>query len=160
MSENSIFKPTPEHKWLTRNIGEWAVKCSYYTIPGDDPFEVEGREVNEMLGDYWVIGRFEADLMGTPLIGQSMTGYDPVKKLYVGSWKDNHTPFHYTFDGKLNDSESELFLSGENYDPTRQRLSTYQSCMEYVSDSERVLSLSVLVRGEDVPILEYHYKRV
>lgn len=159
MSENSLFKPTPEHKWLARHMGEWDVKCAYYTIPGEDPLEVEGHETMEVLGDFWVVGKFEADMLGTPVIGQAVTGYDPVKKLFVGTWKDNYTPFHYTFEGELNDDKTELFLTGENYDPMRQRVSTYQSCTEYIGESERVLTLSVVVDGENIPILEYRYKR-
>ncbi len=159
MSEHSVFKPTPQHRWLQRLVGDWEVTCSYYTIPGEDPIVVPGKESVEALGDFWIVGHFEADMLGTPIVGQSMAGYDPVRQLFVGSWKDNYTPFHYTFEGKLNDDESELFLTGDNYDPMRQRISTYQSCTEYIGDSERVLTLSVLVDGEDVPILEYRYVR-
>ena len=43
---------------------------------GDEPLAVQGTEETEMLGPYWVVGRFEADMMGTPIIGQPTTGYD------------------------------------------------------------------------------------
>lgn len=159
MSENSVFKPTPQHRWLQRLVGEWEVTCSYYTIPGDEPIVVSGSESVEALGDFWIVGRFQADMLGTEIMGQSVAGYDPVRKLFVGSWKDNYTPFHYTFEGTLNDDETELFLTGDNYDPMRQRVSTYQSCTEYIGEAERVLTLSVLVEEEDIPILEYRYLR-
>ena len=159
MSDSSVFKPTPEHQWLSRNVGEWDVQCAYNTSPGDDPLEVEGHELTEMLGPFWVVGRFEADMLGTPIIGQAVTGYDPVKKLFVGTWKDSYTPFHYTFEGKLSEDENTLMLAGDNYDPMRRCMSTYRSCTEYLGDSVRILTLSVEVDGTEISILKYRYKR-
>lgn len=159
MSDFSVFQPTPEHEWLTRHVGQWEVECSYFTIPGDDPLEVSGEETTEMLGPFWVVGRFEADMMGTPVIGQAVTGFDPVKKLFTGTWKDNYTPFHYTFAGTLSDDKKLLKLEGENYDPTRGKSSLYRSRSEYPSDSKRITKLSVEVDGVEVPILEYRYRR-
>ncbi len=159
MSENSVFEPAPEHEWLTHLVGTWDVQCAYHTVPGEEPLEVEGHEVVDSLGPFWIVGRFDADMLGTPIIGQAVTGFDPVKRLFIGTWKDSYTPFHYTFEGKLSDDEKVLLLTGENYDPMRQRVSTYRSCTEYHGDSKRVLKLSVLVDEEDVPILEYRYTR-
>ena len=159
MSENSVFQPTSQHKWLSRNVGTWEVECSYYMIPGEDPLEVTGQEVVETLGPFWVVGRFEADMMGSPVTGQAVTGYDPIKGLFIGTWKDNSTPFHYTFEGTLSDDERILALEGSNFDPVRQRESIYRCRTEYLSDSEHVMTLTVEVNGEEVPILKYHYKR-
>lgn len=140
-------------------VGTWDVECAYFTIPGEEPIEIEGREVAEIMGPFWLLGRFEADMMGTPLAGQSVTGYDPVKKLFIGTWKDNFTPFHYTYEGTLSEDEKTLVLEGENYDPTRQCMSIYRNRTEYLHDSERIMALSVDVDGSEVPILEYRYKR-
>lgn len=159
MSANSVFEPSPEHIWLDRNVGEWTIECAYHTIPGEDPIEVEGREVTERLGPFWVVGRFEADMMGTPIIGQTVTGYDPVKKVFVSTWKDNYTPFHYGFEGELNEDENALVLTGENYDPLRQGQSIYHSRTDYLNDKERVLGLSVESDDGQVAILEYRYTR-
>ena len=159
MSDNSVFSPAPEHDWLSTQVGEWEVECAYYTIPGEEPIEVQGTETVEQLGPFWVVSRFEADMMGTPIIGQAVTGFDPVRKVFVGTWKDSYTPFHYTFEGTRSDDGKSLALSGENFDPMRQKDSTYHSRTDYLSDSERVLALSVEVDGDFVPILEYRYKR-
>ncbi len=112
-----------------------------------------------MLGAFWSVGRFEADMMGTPVVGQSVTGYDPAKKVFVGTWKDNYTPFHFTFEGLLDPAKKVLTLAGENYDPMRGGPAMYHSRTEYLSDSERIMALSVETEGTEVPILEYRYKR-
>ena len=159
MSEEPLFKPSPEHELLSRNVGEWIVECAYHTIPGEEPLKVQGTEKSEMMGPFWVVGRFEADMLGSPIIGQAVTGFDPVKKVFVSTWKDSYTPFHYTFEGTLSEDGNILTVTGENYDPMRQANSTYQTVTEYLSDSERILSLSVVSDDGETPILRYHYRR-
>lgn len=159
MSEDSVFQPAAEHEWLTSHVGEWAVKCEYFMSPGEEPIEVDGVESVEMLGPFWAVGRFEADMLGTPVVGESVLGFDPVKRCFTGSWKDSYTPFHYRFEGELSDDRRALDLVGSNYDPMRQREATYRWRTEYVGDGERVMSLSVEVDGSEVPILRYRYVR-
>ncbi|MEM9478448.1 MAG: DUF1579 family protein [Verrucomicrobiota bacterium] len=156
---SNAFPPAPQHDWLKKNTGNWTVECAYFMAPGEDPIEVEGKEFNDMLGEFWSIGRFEADLLGSTMIGQSSIGYDPVKKVFVSTWKDSSTPFHYTFEGELDEERNALLFEGENYDPVRQEKATYRSKIKFLSEDERVLSLSVEAGGSEVPILEYRYKR-
>lgn len=155
-----LFEASREHEFLARQAGEWHVRCSYSMGPDIEPMEVEGSETTEMLGPFWLIGRFEADLLGSPMVGQAATGYDPVRKRFIGTWKDSSIPFLYTFEGFLDDERKTLRLSGENYDPMRGVRAIYRSVIEYLSDKERRLSLSVEIAGGDVSqILEYHYTR-
>ena len=154
------FKATPEHEFLARQEGKWDVCCTYSMGPEIDPMEVTGSETAEMLGPFWLVTRFEADLLGSPMSGQASTGYDPVRKRFVGSWKDSSIPFLYTFEGFLDDEQKTLRMSGENYDPVRGLNAMYRSVIEYISDREKKLTLSVEVKGGDIyQILEYHYTR-
>jgi len=142
--------------------GDWKVRCLYFMGTSDEPIEVNGTETIELLGDYWIFARFEADVLGSPMQGQAATGYDPIRKCFVGTWKDTSTPFHYNFEGVIEETDGDkktLKLSGENYDPMRQCRAVYHSTIEYLSTKERVLFLSVEAEGGMIPILEYHYTR-
>ena len=156
---SNAYPPSSEHDWLKKNNGHWSVECAYFMAPGADPIEVEGSEANEMLGDFWCVGNFEADMLGTPMIGQSSLGYDPVKKRFVSTWKDSSTPFHYTFEGEINEDGKGITFTGENFDPIRQCSALYRSRIEFLSDDEKILNLSVESEGSEIPILEYRYKR-
>lgn len=154
------FEATPEHEFLARQVGKWDVQCSYSMGPDIEPMEVSGVETAEMLGPFWLVTRLDVDLLGSPMCGQAATGYDPVRKLFVGSWKDSSNPFLYSFEGFLDKEHKTLRLSGENYDPMRGVRAIYRSVIDYISDRERKLSLSVELADGDVnPILEYHYTR-
>ena len=154
------FKASAVHDFLASQEGKWDVRCSYSMGPDVDPMEVEGTETAEMLGPFWLVTRFEADLLGSPMQGQASTGYDPVKKVCLGTWKDSSNPFLYTFEGFLNEEQTELKMSGENFDPVRGVRSIYRSLITYASEDEKTLNLSVEVAGGDVSqILQYHYTR-
>jgi hypothetical protein len=164
MSEEEInvppFQASAEHDFLATQEGTWNVRCSYSMGPDSDPMVVEGTEKAEMLGPFWIASRFEADLLGSPMSGHGSTGYDPVRKVFVATWKDSSNPFLYTFEGFLDDEQKMLKLSGENYDPMRGVHAIYRSHIEYLSDDEKRMTLSVeLADGEINNILEYHYKR-
>ena len=105
--------------------------------------------------------RFEADFIGTPMSGHASTGYDPVRQIFVGTWKDSSNPFLYTFEGFLDAEKKTLKMSGENFDPVRRVSSMYRSVIEYLSPKEKILTLSVEDEDGGVRnILEYHYKRL
>ena len=161
--EESNFPPftaSAEHNFLATQEGTWKVPCSYSMGPDADPMEVEGIEKAEMLGPFWLASRFEADLLGSPMSGHGSTGYDPVRKVFVATWKDSSNPFLYTFEGFLDEKDNTLKLSGENYDPMRGVNAIYRCHIKYLSDDEKKMTLSVEVTGGEINnILEYHYTR-
>lgn len=151
---------TPEHAEVLRKAGDWLVRCTYYMGGEADPIEVDGRETGQMLGDLWCNSRFEADMLGSPLQGNGSLGFDPVKKKYVGTWKDSATPFLYTFEGTFDPVIGVFDLAGENFDPVRQCLAVYRSRVEFISADEHVLDLSIDVpEGLPIKVLRYHYRR-
>jgi len=150
----------PQHDEVRRKEGEWNVRCTYYMGGEADPIEVDGKERGEMLGELWCNSRFEADMLGSPLRGNASLGYDPVKEKYVGTWKDSATPFLYTFEGEFDPEAGILELAGENYDPVRRIRAIYHSRVEFVSDNEHILDLTIDVpSGLPIKVLRYHYKR-
>lgn len=160
-ADSPPFEPSPQHEFLAKQAGNWKVTCRYSMGPGMDPVEVPGTETAEMLGNFWLVTRFEADLLGTPMSGQASTGYDPIQKRFVGNWKDSSVPFLYLFEGFLDNEQKVLKMSGENFDPVRGVRAIYRSVIEYHSQKEKTLTLSVeLADGDTNEILQYHYKRV
>ena len=156
---SNTFPPSPEHEWLKKNTGKWLVECAYFMSSGADPVEVNGTEENDMLGDFWSVGRFQADVFGTPVEALSSIGFDPLKGRFVSTWQDSSTPFHYTFEGDLDKDNQALQFEGENYDPVRQRRAVYRSRIAFLSDDEKVLRLSVESEGTEIPVVEYRYRR-
>ena len=89
-------QPGEEHKILKAELGTWKADMKIWMPGADEPMMASGEEVNEMFGEFWVVSKFKANMMGQPFEGRASMGYDPVKKKYVGTWFDTMTP-HMSF---------------------------------------------------------------
>jgi hypothetical protein len=160
--ESRSYIATPEHEWLASQTGLWSVRCEYFMGSPDDPIEVEGTEEVSTVAPFWIISRFTADLLGTPMVGQAATGFNPVTRKFIGTWQDSSIPFLYVFEGKMesgDDGVKTIRFEGENFDPVRRRKALYRSSIRYPSANEKILDLSVESDETKIPILRYNYTR-
>lgn len=84
-------------------------------MAGEDgkPVTSTGTSVRKSpLGGFWLIDNFQATLMGAPFRGQGTTGYDPVKKKYVGTWVDSMTPSLMIIEGNYDKTGKILTMEG------------------------------------------------
>ncbi|HEV2719433.1 MAG TPA: DUF1579 domain-containing protein [Thermoanaerobaculia bacterium] len=82
--------PGDAHKKLDGMIGTWDVTVKSWMAPGTPPMESTGTAVNTwVLGGRWVHEEFTGSFMNMPFNGIGYTGYDNIKKQYVGTWMDN-----------------------------------------------------------------------
>lgn len=82
--------PGDAHKKLESLVGTFNVKVKTWMKPGDPAAESSGvSEHKWVLGNRWVEQRFEGSFLGMPFSGIGYTGYDNIKKAYVGTWMDN-----------------------------------------------------------------------
>ncbi len=82
--------PGEAHKKLSPMVGTFDVKVKMWNAPSAAPMESTGKTVNTwVLGNRWVAQNFEGNFMGMPFSGIGYTGYDNVRKQYVGTWMDS-----------------------------------------------------------------------
>lgn len=84
--------PGPEHDVLKQDVGNWDATVETWTAPNTPPSLSKGASTTRLLGGFWVIDDFKADFMGMAFEGHGTTGYDPIKKKYIGTWVDSMTP--------------------------------------------------------------------
>lgn len=82
--------PGDMHKKLDVFVGSWTSITKSWMAPGAPPMESPGVSENEwILGGRFVAQKFEGTFMGQPFSGIGYTGYDNIKKTYIGTWMDN-----------------------------------------------------------------------
>jgi hypothetical protein len=82
--------PGDAHKALEPFVGTWDVKVKSWMEPGAEPMESAGTSENRwVLDGRWVEQQFKGTFMDMPFNGIGYTGYDNMKKQYVGTWMDN-----------------------------------------------------------------------
>ena len=96
--EDAEMQPFPppgeEQKLLAKMEGEWEVKLDCQMPTG--PSEGSGTYSAKMdLNGYFLICDMRANLGPMPFAGRAITGYDPWKKKYVGTWVDSMSPALY-----------------------------------------------------------------
>ena len=82
--------PADAHKKLQDMVGTWDAKVTMWPAPGVAPQVSMGTSRNtSILGGRWIQQEFTGSSMGMPFTGIGYTGYDNVKKQYVGTWMDS-----------------------------------------------------------------------
>lgn len=81
--------PSPEHRVLEKDVGEWDAKVEVYA--GPVPSSSTGRMTSRLTcGGKWLVSDYVGD---SGFSGHGMWTWDPAKRRYVGIWADDMTSF-------------------------------------------------------------------
>ena len=142
-------KPTPEHEWLMRLVGEWTYQSSCVMGPDQEPMTGSGHEVVRAIGDLWVQGEMTGEMPGAGEMTGIMTlGYDPIRERFIGNWIGSPMAHIFVYDGTRDASGNVLTLDtvGPSFaDPSK--MAKYQDIVEVRGPDERVLRSQAL--GDD-----------
>ena len=84
--------PGDAHKKLGAMVGTFNTDVKMWMAPGTPPTGGTGVAENSWaLDGRFLEQRFTGTFMGMPFHGIGYTGYDNIKKHYIGSWMDNMT---------------------------------------------------------------------
>jgi hypothetical protein len=104
--------PGPEHRLLGRFIGEWETGTRI-TMPGMPPDPDKGTVTcGWLLQDRWLECRFAGTMMGMPIEGLSLLGYDRFKKSYTFASVSSVDTAMFTAEGDLDPRSDALIVYG------------------------------------------------
>jgi hypothetical protein len=133
-------KPTTQHEWLNRFVGEWTVETEAYMAPDQEPVRGKGTESVRSLGGFWVVSEGAGEMMEMKMNWILTFGYDPAKKVYVGTWIDSMTSQKWEYEGTVEESGKVLSLTTRGFCPVEQKICNFRSTVEFKSDDVRVLT--------------------
>ena len=109
--------PGDAHKKLEPFVGTFDTRVKMWMDPSKPAEESSGISENKwVLGNRWIEQRFEGTFMGQPFSGIGYTGYDNVKKKYVGTWMDSASTAMMTSMGTA-DASGKMTMVGMMDDP-------------------------------------------
>ena len=152
-----IPQPGPEHKLLEKMAGTWDATV---TMEGGAP-PMKGTMVYKMeLGGFWLVGKFEAEFGGMKFNGTDTTGYDPIRKKYVGTWVDSMSPSMVISTGTYDEAKKALVSTGTGPGPDGRSLVKFKSVSEMKSDDEMVHTMYIVTEDSgESKIMTIEYKR-
>lgn len=107
-------KPTPEHDWLARLVGEWTFEHECQMGPDQPPLKLGGAQTTQAVGPLWIVGEMLGagpdGEMGRSLI---TLGYDPAQQRFVGTFVASCMTHLWVYDGALDAERRVLTLDAE-----------------------------------------------
>lgn len=107
-------KPSKEHEWLKNLEGTWTFAGEFYMAgPDKPPMKSKGTQVDKVgcNGLWLIIDSQEEGGMGFK--GHGMSGYDPAKQKFVGTWVDSMSTSIMSSEGTVDKDGKVLTMAGE-----------------------------------------------
>jgi hypothetical protein len=156
-------KPTPEHEFYNAFIGDWTMEHSCDMGPGQPPAVWRGKASARSLEGIWTLIECEGEMPGGG-IGYSMftLGYDPVRKVFHGTFVGSMMTHLWIYEGTLNEAKTVLTLNVEGPSFSGEGMANYQDIFEIVDKDHWILRSRVQDKetGEWKEFLEGHHYRV
>jgi hypothetical protein len=159
--ESPVPKATAEHERLAQDVGTWdATMKSWMQGPGSEPAVSKGVEIVKLMpGGLWVLSEFHGKFGEAAFHGQGQTGYDPLKKKYIGTWVDSMETTIMIMEGDFDPNTSTLTMYSKGVDPAGK---PYDAKLVYVHKDKDSRVLSMLMksdetRGEYIKMMEISY---
>lgn len=145
-------QPSPEHAYLKKMVGAW--DCTMKMGPQENKATARYR----MIGDFWLVGNFNGDIMGMKFEGHEMMGWDAKKKKYVGSWIDSMSPNSMTMESELDSSKKTMTAVGEGVN-MEGKMAKFKTVSEWKSDDEMHFTMYEEKDGKMTESFTIDYKR-
>lgn len=113
------IKPGEPHKGFNDFVGSWETTTSIWMQGHDAPPTVtKGTAEFKMIMDgRYLLQETTGEMMGMPMTGMGVTGYDNFNKKYVSFWIDNMSTAMYTSEGSFDPTGKVMSLYGKMDEP-------------------------------------------
>jgi len=153
--------PGDAHKKLNAMAGTFNADVKMWMQPGAPPSGGTGVAENSWaLDGRFLQQSFTGNFMGMPFSGVGYTGYDNIKKKYIGTWMDTMTTSMMISTGTANaDGKSYTFTSSMD-DPMTGKASPVKETVTVVDDDHHTLEMwSPGPDGKMFKMMEIAYTR-
>jgi hypothetical protein len=139
-------KPSAEHKWLQRLVGDWTYQGEMKM--GEEQHKSSGTETIRAFGGMWTVGEMIGQMPGTEQksVSNITLGYDLTKKKFVGTFVSDVMDFMWIYEGSLKGDVLTLDCKGPSFKGDG-KMADYQDIVEIKSDNEYTLSSQT--KGDD-----------
>lgn len=134
-------EPQAEHRWLDRLVGDWTSEAQCVMEPGQPPATFSGRETARSLGGLWILAEGSGDMPGGGTMTSVLTlGYDPARRLYVGTFVASMMTHLWLYQGRLDGNVLTLDTEGPDFSTGGETMARFQDIVEIVDDDTRTLT--------------------
>ncbi|HWP41149.1 MAG TPA: DUF1579 domain-containing protein [Tepidisphaeraceae bacterium] len=137
-----LAAPGKEHEGLKAMAGTFDAEVSFIPAPGAPPQLSKGTVKNEMvLGGRFLEGRYRGEMMGEVFEGIGYTGYDNLKKKYVGTWMDSMGTMILVQEGTADATGKAITFSSTMPDPVSGKDQPMRSVLTILSNDKHTYDM-------------------
>lgn len=150
----------PQHEQMAEQVGTYDVAVKSWMDPSAPPIESTGVAIRTLhMGGRVMHEEFQGDMMGTPFVGLSRTGFDNVSGTWWSTWTDSMSTGIMVSKGDCDDNHNCTFVGTYN-DPIKQGPVTNRYVSEWTSPDEQYFAMyGPGPDGEEVKMMEMVYTR-
>jgi len=154
--------PGEAHKKLDDMVGSWESESQMWMAPGQPPTVSKGTsEMKWILGGRFLQQELTGEMMGMPMNGIGLTGYDNFKKKYIGFWIDNTSTAMYAMEGILDKDGKTITFFGKTDDPvTGEKDKKVKYVTRFINKDKHVFEIHDLsLKSPNTTVVEITYTR-
>lgn len=136
-------KPGDMHAWMAKGAGTWACdSVASWMMPDAPPTYGKATSTETVvIGGLYMQGDYSGIMMGAPMTGKSLTGYDKMKKKFVSSWIDNMGSGIVRLEGDYDAATKTLNMKGKQSDPGRNAEADIRQEQKWIDDNTYTLTM-------------------
>ena len=155
--------PAEHHKHLGFLVGSWNVESKVWMNGPDAPPEITkgSSTMKPILGGRFIQQDMKGSMMGKPMNGVGMMGYDNFKQAYVGFWVDNTSTAIFTMEGTANADYTVFTLDGKMDEPTTgEKDKPVQYVWRVINATKHVFEIhDPSIKGGNTKVVELTYTK-
>lgn len=152
--------PGKMQKMLAKQNGVWEANTKFWMAPGQDPMESTAEVTTDMyMGDRFQKSTYSGDMMGMPFKGESTTGYDNVRKVFVNTWIDNTGTGIMYSEGTWNEATKTIEYKGNMTDAMAGKAMPFREVVTIIDDNNYKMEMFNTMEGKEMKTMEVTFKR-
>lgn len=151
--------PGPEHEVLKSLAGSWKTVTKAWFGPGEPQVTEGTAEATSILGGRFLREEYTGIFMGDPFQGMGVTGYDLMKKEYVGTWVDSMGTGIAESKGRYDAAAKRFDYTATYMDPMTMKEKTWRMVNKIIDNNKHVFSMFDMMDGKEVMTMEITYTR-
>lgn len=152
--------PGPMHEMLASQVGEWKTISKYWMDPSVEPMTYEGLAKTEMiLGGRYQKSNHNAEVMGMPMEGISLVGYDNTAQEFTSIWIDNLGTGTAVAKGRFDKESNSISMMGTMIDPMAKDEVNFTQKMKFIDDNHFTLEMYLNLDDKEFKSMEIEFIR-
>lgn len=157
-----LIEPGAPHASLKKMEGDWTTSTKIWMDPKAPPMESAGKATMKMvLGGRFLRQDFDGTMMGMPMQGMGMTGFDNNRRVYVGTWADSMNTAILSMTGGISPDGKTITMFGAMDEPSTKEVGKIVKWVTRLESDDRVVFEAWEVQyGDPFKVFEITYTRV